>query len=128
MNDVVSTNQAPAAFGPYSQAICAGPRLYVSGQIGVDPVSGQMPADFNAQAHQVMKNLGNILTEAGFTFNEVSKTTIFLADLGNFSALNEIYGSYFAARRPARSCIQVAGLPKGAVVEIELVAEKGPAA
>lgn len=124
MNNVVSTDQAPAAFGPYSQAIRSGPRLYVSGQIGVDPASGQMPEDFEAQTHMVLKNLNGVLQAAGFTFDEVTKTIIFMTDLAKFATVNEIYGSYFPGRRPARSCVQVAGLPKGALVEIELVAEK----
>lgn len=128
MKEVINTSLAPAAFGPYSQAIRIGSRLYISGQIGADPDSGLLPEDFSAQAHQVMKNLEAILTEAGFNFAGVVKSTIFLADLADFTMLNEIYGSYFSGRRPARSCIQVAGLPKGAKVEIELIAEKNPAA
>ena len=125
MNTVISTSKAPGAMGPYSQAICTGSRLYISGQLGIDPATGDMPADFSAQAHLVMKNLGHVLAEAGFTFGDVVKTTIFLDDLANFTTLNEIYGSYLAEKKPARSCFQVAALPKGGKVEIELIAEKG---
>lgn len=124
MNKAISCTQAPAAMGPYSQAVCTGGRLYVSGQLGIDPASGALPETFAAQARNAMENLGHILGEAGFSFADVVKTTIFLDDLANFSALNDIYGSYLADPKPARSCFQVAGLPKGAKVEIEVIAEK----
>ncbi len=124
MQGVISSSKAPAALGPYSQAICVGTRLYISGQLGIDPGTGELPEGFSEQAHCSMKNLGHILAEAGFSFDDVVKTTIFLDDLANFSLLNEIYGAYFPGRKPARSCYQVAALPKGGKVEIELIAEK----
>ena len=124
MNKVISTPNAPAALGPYSQAVLAGNRLYISGQLGVDPSSGNLPDDFAAQAHQAMKNLAAILDVAGFSFADAVKTTILLDNLENFTVLNEIYGSYLAEQTPARACYQVAALPKGAKVEIEMIAEK----
>jgi 2-iminobutanoate/2-iminopropanoate deaminase len=124
MHKMLSTTHAPGALGPYSQAILHQNTLFISGQIGIDPKTGAIPSDFPAQAEQIMKNLTSILAEADFTLEHVVKTTIFLADLAHFAAMNEIYGKYFTESKPARSCVQVAGLPKGALAEIELIAIK----
>ena len=125
MNTVVNTPKAPGAIGPYSQAICTGTRLYTSGQLGVDAATGTLPDDFAAQAHLAMQNLGHVLEAAGFSFADVVKATVLLDDLANFTTLNEIYASYLPEIKPARTCYQVAALPKGAKVEIEMIAEKG---
>ncbi len=125
MNSVISTSKAPAAIGPYSQAVLSGSRLYISGQLGVDPETGELREGFASQARQAMTNLGNILSTAGFSFADAVKVTIFLSDLGNFAELNDIYASYLGEKKPARSCFQVAALPKGGLVEIELIADKG---
>jgi 2-iminobutanoate/2-iminopropanoate deaminase len=117
------TDQAPAAIGPYSQAISAGGFLFTSGQVALDPVTGEIvEGGFDAQARQVMKNLRQVLASAGCTFDDVVKATIYVADLADFPRLNELYGEAMGDHRPARSTVQVAGLPKGALVEIDLVA------
>ncbi len=119
----VQTEGAPQAIGPYSQAIKANGFLFVSGQIPLDPQTGQMEAlDVVAQTKQVMANLLAILQAEGLTFADVVKTTIYLTDLGDFGRVNEAYGSYFEDDPPARTTVQVSGLPKGAKVEIEAVA------
>ena len=118
----ISTNKAPAAIGPYSQAIDLGNMVFLSGQIPIDPASGVMPESVEAQAKQVLTNIQSILAEAGLTMANVVKTTVFLSDLGDFAAVNEVYASFFAEPYPARSCVQVAAIPKGAKVEIETVA------
>jgi len=121
---VVATPLAPRAIGPYSQAIVAGGFVYTSGQIALDPSTGEMKGgeDVRVQAAQVMDNLNAVLTAAGSSLDLVVKTTIFLADLADFGAVNEIYGSRFSGAPPARSTIQAAGLPRGALVEIEAIA------
>lgn len=120
------TDQAPAAIGPYSQAVSAGGWLYTSGQIALDPTSGQMvEGGFEAQARQVLANLEAVLASAGCTFREVVKTTIYVTDLGNFPRLNELYGEAMGDHRPARSTVEVSGLPKGALVEMDMVARLG---
>ena len=120
--EVISTPKAPAAVGPYSQAIKIGDFLYTSGQIALDPATGALaPAEIEAQSEQVMKNLGAVLEAAGYTFDEVVKTTCFLQDMGHFAAFNAIYEKYFVSK-PARSCVAAAALPKGALVEVELSA------
>jgi 2-iminobutanoate/2-iminopropanoate deaminase len=124
MLKTISTDRAPAAFGPYSQAIDTGNMLFVSGQLGIDPKTGEMPEDFDRQAKLAMRSLEAILTQAGYSFKDVVKTTIFLDDLANFPAVNDIYGTYFTDHKPARACFQVAGIPKGAKVEIEMTAVK----
>lgn len=124
MHTRVATPKAPSAIGPYSQAICTGDRLYISGQLGVDAATGTLPETFAEQAGNVMKNIGFILAEAGFDFTNIVKTTIFLDDLENFGAVNEIYGAYFPDYKPARSCFEVSRLPKNAKVEIEVIAER----
>ncbi len=120
--EVISTTNAPAAVGPYSQAIKVGDTLYTSGQIALDPATGAMAAnDITGQAEQVMKNLSAVLEAAGYTFDEVVKTTCFLADMKDFAAFNAVYEKYFISK-PARSCVAAAKLPKDAMVEVELVA------
>jgi 2-iminobutanoate/2-iminopropanoate deaminase len=118
----VCTDKAPAAIGPYSQAIKCGNMVYTSGQIAIDPAVGDIVAkDIAGQAEQVMKNLCQVLRAAGSSPELVVKTTCFLANIGDFAAFNEIYGKYFT-EKPARSCVAVAALPKGALVEVEAVA------
>lgn len=120
---VVSTEKAPAAIGPYSQAIRAGGFVFTSGQIPIDPTSGNIEAsDITGQTEQVMKNLEAVLKAAGADFSKVVKTTIFLVDLAHFAIVNEIYAKRFPKEPPARSCIQVSKLPKDSLVEIEMVA------
>lgn len=118
----ISTPDAPKAIGPYSQAILAGNVIYTSGQIALDPVSGQLVgSDIQAQTEQVMKNLSAVLKAAGASFGNAVKTTCFLADIADFAAFNEIYAKYITSA-PARSCVAVKSLPKGALVEVEVVA------
>ncbi len=118
----IATTNAPSAIGPYSQAILCGNMLYTSGQIALDPATGALAeADVKVQTEQVMKNLNAVLTEAGTSFDKVVKTTCFLADIADFAAFNEIYGKYITSA-PARSCVAVKDLPKGALVEVEVIA------
>ncbi|EPD28470.1 2-iminobutanoate/2-iminopropanoate deaminase [Capnocytophaga granulosa] len=125
MKKVILSSKAPAPIGPYSQAIEANGTLYVSGQIPIDPATGEVVAGgIEPQAKQVMQSLKAILEEAGYTFDQVVKTTILLDDLGNFAKVNEIYGSYFGEGAPARETYQVAKLPKGVAVEISCIAVK----
>jgi 2-iminobutanoate/2-iminopropanoate deaminase len=120
---VISTKAAPAAMGPYSQAIRAGNFLYLSGQLGVDPDTGDMMGDdLETQTRQAVKNIGSILSSVSLTFSDVIKTIVFLSDMQNFSRMNKIYQEYFSIDAPARSCIEVARLPKDALIEIESVA------
>jgi 2-iminobutanoate/2-iminopropanoate deaminase len=120
--EIISTTAAPAAVGPYSQAVRIGEFLYTSGQIALDPATGVLaPAEIEAQSEQVMKNLAAVLEAAGYTFEEVIKTTCFLQDMSHFAAFNAIYEKYFVSK-PARSCVAAAALPKGALVEVELIA------
>jgi 2-iminobutanoate/2-iminopropanoate deaminase len=118
----IHTEEAPAAIGPYSQALQLDGMLYTSGQIAIDPATGEMPAGFDAQARQVLANLSAVLAAAGCSFGDVVKATIFVTDLTHFPRLNELYGEAMGDHRPARSTVQVAALPKGALVEIDLVA------
>ena len=120
---VISTNKAPGAIGPYSQGWVVGDFVYTSGQIPVDPASGEVPAGIAAQAEQSCKNVAAILEAAGTTLEGVVKTTCFLADMGDFAAFNEVYAKYFTSK-PARSCVAVKDLPKGVLCEIEAVAIK----
>jgi 2-iminobutanoate/2-iminopropanoate deaminase len=123
--NTVETLKAPAAIGPYSQAISTDNLVFCSGQLGLDPVSGQLvPGGTTAEAHQALKNLSVILEAAGSSLDKVLKTTIFLTNLGEFSRLNEVYGSFFDKHPPARSTVQVSALPRGACVEIEAVASR----
>lgn len=119
----VQTDGAPAPIGPYSQAVRAGSLLFVSGQIPLDPASGQVvEGDAFTQAHRVMQSLGAVLTAAGTSYDEVVRTTIFVTDLGDFAQINKAYGSYFTDPAPARATVQVAALPKGVLVEIDAIA------
>ena len=123
MKQVVFTSQAPAAIGPYSQAIRAGEWLFLSGQIPVDPATGEVAGtDVRTQARQVLKNIQAVLAEAGTTVQAVVKTTVFLKDLQDFQAFNEEYAKVFASEAPARSCVEIARLPKHVLVEIEAIA------
>lgn len=120
---IVRTDNAPAAIGPYSQAVIAGNLVFCSGQIPIDPATGQMVAGAVAdEAHQVMENLRAVLEAAGSGLDRIVKATIFLTDLADFGVVNEVYGGYFAGDPPARACVEVAALPKGARVEVEAVA------
>lgn len=118
----ISTDKAPAAIGPYSQGIIAGGMLFASGQIPINPATGEIEGgDITAQAEQVMKNVGALLEEAGADYEQVVKTTCFLADMGDFAAFNEVYAKYFTSK-PARSCVAVKTLPKNVKCEVELIA------
>ncbi len=122
---VVQTPAAPAAIGPYSQAIVSGDLVFTSGQIPLDPATGQLvTGDIKAMTERVMDNLEAVLGAAGCGFGDVVKTTIFLAEMGDFAAVNEVYGKRFPAQPPARSTVQAAALPKGARVEVECIARK----
>ena len=119
---VIATEKAPGAIGPYSQGFIAGGFVYTSGQIPVNPADGTVPEGIAAQTEQSCKNVGAILAAAGVGFENVVKTTCFLADMGDFAAFNEVYAKYFTSK-PARSCVAVKDLPKGVLCEIEAVAE-----
>ncbi len=121
---VITTDLAPAAIGPYSQAVAVDGFLYTSGQLGMDPASGQLLEGIEAQARQALDNLGAVLEAAGMTTADVVKTTIFLSDLANFAIVNTIYAERFPNPAPARSTVQVAALPRNALVEIEVVARR----
>ncbi len=119
----VATDKAPAAIGPYSQAVIFGGAIYTSGQIAIVPETGNIEAaDVVGQTEQVMKNLGEVLKAAGTSYDKAIKTTCFLADIKDFAQFNEVYGKYFTSK-PARSCVAVKDLPKGALVEVEVIAE-----
>lgn len=122
MNLIITAPNAPAAVGPYCHAKLAGNTLYTSGQLGLIPATGELPQGVEAQATQALDNLSAVLAAAGMTCADVVKTTVFLADMGDFAAINAIYAKYFPGEAPARSCVQVAALPKGALFEIEAVA------
>jgi 2-iminobutanoate/2-iminopropanoate deaminase len=123
MKKIISTNEAPAAIGPYSQAVRSGNLVFCSGQIPLDPKSGQIVSgDIAAQTRRALDNIAAVLRAEGLTFDNVVKTTVFLADLGDFQTVNEIYGSYFKQDPPARSTVQVSALPRGAKIEIEAIA------
>lgn len=119
---VISTGRAPAAIGPYSQAIKAGKFLFASGQLGLDPATGNLAEGIEAQTRQALANLQAVLEEAGTDVEHVVKTTIFLADLAHFATVNSLYAEVFTQDPPARSTVQVAALPKGGLVEIEVIA------
>ncbi|MDA8408823.1 MAG: RidA family protein [Treponema sp.] len=122
--EAIATKEAPAAIGPYSQAIDAGDTVYCSGQLGLDPASGNLREGLEAQTRQSLANLGAVLKAAGLGSERVVKTTIFLVDMGDFAKVNEIYGAFFGSHRPARSTVAVAALPKGGLVEIEAIARR----
>ena len=124
MHEHIETSQAPAAIGPYSQAIQAGSLLFVTGVMPIDPATGELvEKDVAVQARQIMSNVDAVLSAAGYTVDDVVKTTCFLADIADFGAFNEVYASYFTSK-PARSCVAVRDIPKGALVEVELIASK----
>ena len=123
MKQAVSSPDAPKAIGPYSPAIRAGQLLFVSGQVPIDPATGQMiDGDIAAQTRRVFENIGALLTAGGRAFADVARTTVFLADMNDFAAMNEVYGQYFSEPYPARATVQVARLPKDARVEIDVIA------
>ena len=123
MKQIISTTEAPAAIGAYSQAVVANGMLFASGQLGIDPATGEFAGeDFRSQAEQAVKNVAAILKAVGTDASHVVKTTVFLTDMANFAVLNEVYSTLFAAPFPARSAVAVAALPKGGLVEIEILA------
>ena len=121
---IIHTEKAPAAIGPYSQAVEAGNMLFISGQIPVNPATGDVPSGITAQTEQVMKNIEAILKEAGYDFKNIVKTTCLLSDIANFGPMNEVYAKYFPEDCPARADFAVRDLPKGVLVEIESIAIK----
>mgnify|MGYP002530665579 CR=1 FL=1 len=124
MKEIIATTGAPGAIGPYSQATKAGSLVFVSGQLPIDPATGVMPEDVSAQTKQSLTNGKAILEAAGGTMADVVKTTVFLADMNDFAAMNAVYAEFFTAEMPARMCYEVAALPMGALVEIDAVAVK----
>ena len=124
MKKVISTDKAPAAIGPYSQAIEANGFVFASGQIPVNPATGEIPEGIEAQAKQAMENVVNLLAAAGVTPDAVVKTTVFIKDMNDFGKVNEIYAGYFKTECPARACVEVARLPKDVLVEVEAIAVK----
>lgn len=125
MKKIINTQLAPKAVGPYSQAVIVGNTLYISGQLGIDPsVSKLVEGGVVAQAHQALKNMGEILKEAGYSYDDVVKTTVLLNDIGDFVEVNKVYMQYFTSSYPARAAYQVAALPIGGLVEIEAIAVK----
>ena len=119
---VINASKAPAAVGPYVHAVKAGDAVYTSGKLGLDPESGELLEGIEAQTEQALKNLGVVLEAAGLSYGNVVKTTVFLADMNDFAVVNGIYAKYFTGEAPARSCVQVAKLPKGGLVEVEAIA------
>jgi 2-iminobutanoate/2-iminopropanoate deaminase len=125
MKKIIKTNEAPAAVGPYSQAIMLDDFLFTSGQIGLDPKSGKLvEGGVEGQSKRVFENLSALLKEAGMDFSNVVKTMVFIKDINDFGKVNEIYAGYFKEDLPARSCVEIGALPKGALIEIELIAHK----
>ncbi len=123
MKEIISTENAPGAIGPYSQAIKTGGLVFCSGQIPIDPATGNFVSDeITSQTEQVLKNLAAVLEAAGTSLDNVVKTTVFLADMGEFAAMNEVYGRFFSENKPARATVQAARLPRDARVEIECIA------
>ena len=124
MKKIIAAPQAPAAVGPYSQAVAAGNTLYLSGQLPIDAANGRMPEGIEAQTRQSLTSLGHILREAGYAYSDVVKTTVLLQSIGDFAAMNAVYAEFFTRDMPARVCYEVARLPMGALVEIDAVAVK----
>lgn len=125
MKKTITTDDAPKAIGPYSQAVEAGGFLFASGQIALDPTTGEMvTGDIASQTERVMKNLAAILEAARLSFSDVVKTTVYITDMSDFAKVNEVYGKYFVKNPPARVCVGVASLPKGALVEIDVIAAR----
>lgn len=122
--DFHHTDDAPQALGPYSQAVSLGDLVFTSGQVGIDPATGELAEGFEAQVRQVLANLENVLASAGCRFGDVVKSTIYVTDMGRFPVLNELYGDALGDHRPARSTVEVSDLPKGALVEIDFIARK----
>lgn len=124
--EIVQTDQAPAAIGPYSQAMGAGPLLFVSGQLGMDPETGQLVSpDFELQARQALENIRQVILAAGCQLNNVGHVDVFLSNMSNFSKLNTVYEEFFGGHRPARAVVEVSGLPKGASLEIKCIVYRG---
>ena len=121
---IIYTSEAPAAIGPYSQAVKFGKYLFTSGQLGIIPAKGELADGVEAQTEWALRNLGAILNENNMSYDDVLKTTVFVADLADFAKVNAVYQTFFADAYPARSCVQVAALPKGGLVEIECIAAK----
>ncbi len=124
MNQAINAEKAPAAVGPYVHAVKAGNMVFTSGQLGIIPETGELAEGVEAQAEQAIKNIQVVLEEAGYTLQDVVKTTVFLADMKDFAAINAIYANYFKENKPARSCVQAAALPKGGLFEMEVIAVK----
>ena len=124
MKNVVKTDQAPGAIGPYSQGIQVGDMYFFSGQIPLVPSTGEMPEGIEAQAHQALKNAQAVINASGAKWENVIKTTVFITNIDDFAKVNEIYATYFTQPYPARSCVEVSKLPKGALIEIEVIAKK----
>jgi 2-iminobutanoate/2-iminopropanoate deaminase len=125
MKKVIKTDMAPKAIGPYSQAIMVGDFLFASGQIAINPATGEIvEGGIEAQTRQVMENVKNILQAAGMDFSNVIKTTVFITNMDDFGKVNEIYATYFGENPPARSCVEVSRLPKGALIEVEVIAHR----
>ena len=124
MNQAINAQKAPAAVGPYVHAVKAGNIVFTSGQLGIIPETGELAEGVEAQAEQAIQNIQVVLEEAGYTLNDVVKTTVFLADMKDFATINVIYAKYFNENKPARSCVQAAALPKGGLFEMEVIAVK----
>ena len=120
--ETITAEKAPAAVGPYVHAVKAGGFVFTSGQLGLDPETGTLPEGVAAQAEQAIRNIETVLAAAGLALSDVVKTTVFLADMKDFAAINEVYAKYFTGEAPARSCVQAAALPKGGLFEIEVIA------
>ena len=123
-NEIISTQKAPGAIGPYSQAVRAGDMLFTSGQLGLNPETGVLAEGVRAQADQALKNLGAILHEAGLDYKDVIKTVVFIKNMADFKTVNEVYAQYFTANYPARSCVEVSRLPMDALVEVEAIVSR----
>ena len=121
---IISTDKAPAAIGPYSQAVEAGGFVYASGQIPIDPATGNIPEGIEAQAKQALTNVKNLIEAAGLTLDNVVKTSVFIKNMADFAKVNEIYATFFTKDYPARSCVEVSALPKGVLIEVEVVAAR----
>ena len=124
MSEEIFTSKAPRPIGPYSQAVISGNLIFCSGQIGIDPETGKLAEGIEGQTSQILENLKEILTEAHSSLEKVIKATIFLRDIRDFNRVNEIYGNFFPSRKPARSAVEASNLPKGALIEIEIIAER----
>ena len=126
MARIIDTKKAPAAIGPYAQALVSGDMLFTSGQLGLVPETGELPATVEEQAAQSLENIRAILEEAGFRKTDVLKTVVYLKNMSDFAAVNAVYAGFFGSHKPARSCVEAAQLPKGGLVEIEVIAKRGP--